>query len=81
MLVLTRRVGEEIVIANDIHLTVLEVNGQRVRLGITAPSTVRVLRMELLNRNRKPVAVPQGGRINGAAGGITASGAARTPAH
>jgi len=48
MLVLTRRIGEEIVIAGDIRLTVVAVNGQRVRLGITAPSSVSVARMELL---------------------------------
>jgi carbon storage regulator len=48
MLVLTRRVGEEIVIAGDIHVTVLAVRGQKVRLGITAPLSVPVARLELL---------------------------------
>jgi len=48
MLVLTRRIGEEIVIAGDIRVMVVAVNGQRVRLGITAPSSVPVARMELL---------------------------------
>jgi carbon storage regulator len=48
MLVLTRRIGEEIVIAEDIHVTVVAVNGQKVRLGISAPSSVRVARRELL---------------------------------
>jgi carbon storage regulator len=48
MLVLTRRIGEEIVIAGDIRVTVLAVTGKAVRLGITAPSSVRVLREELL---------------------------------
>ncbi len=50
MLVLTRRVGEEIVIANDIHVIVLSVKGKHTRLGITAPSSVPVTRMELLAR-------------------------------
>jgi len=48
MLVLTRRIDEVIVIAGDIRVTVLAVNGQRVRLGITAPPSVHVARQELL---------------------------------
>lgn len=48
MLVLTRGVGEEIVIAGDIRVTVVAVNGQRARLGITAPPSVAVARKELL---------------------------------
>jgi carbon storage regulator len=48
MLVLTRRVGEEIIIDGDIRITVVAVKGDRVRIGITAPDDVRVLREELL---------------------------------
>jgi carbon storage regulator len=48
MLVLTRRVGEEIVIADNIRVTVVMVKGQTIRLGITAPSSVPVVRRELL---------------------------------
>jgi carbon storage regulator len=51
MLVLSRRAGEEIVIARDIRVTVVAVNGQRVRLGITAPRSVNVARRELLAEN------------------------------
>lgn len=47
MLVLTRKAGEKIRIGPDITLTVLEVQGNRVRLGIDAPDDVRVLRAEL----------------------------------
>jgi carbon storage regulator len=50
MLVLARRVGEEIVIGGDIRVTVLEVRGNQVRLGIVAPQDVRVLREELTHR-------------------------------
>lgn len=49
MLVLTRRVGEEIVIGDDIHVTVTAVHGNKVRLGITAPTFVPVMRPELLS--------------------------------
>jgi carbon storage regulator len=48
MLVLSRRVGEEIVIAGDIRVAVLETSGKRVCLGITAPYAVPVIRLELL---------------------------------
>jgi carbon storage regulator len=52
MLVLSRRIGEEILIANDIRVTIVEVKGGRVRLGITAPLSVRVERQELRGRSR-----------------------------
>ena len=48
MLVLGRRVGESIVIAGDITVTVLEVRGEMVRVGIDAPRSVVVQRAELL---------------------------------
>ena len=48
MLVLTRRLGEEIVIADNIRISVVALEGRKVRLGITAPASVRVLRLELL---------------------------------
>jgi carbon storage regulator len=47
MLVLTRKPGEKLVIGNGITVTVLEVVGNRVRLGIEAPESIRVLRGEL----------------------------------
>jgi len=50
MLVLTRRVGEVIVIDHNIRLTVVSVRGERVRLGITAPEYVQVDREEIHER-------------------------------
>jgi carbon storage regulator len=47
MLVLTRRIGERLVIAGDVEVAVLEVAGSRVRLGITAPDSIGVQRAEL----------------------------------
>jgi carbon storage regulator len=47
MLVLARRVGEEIVIDGRIRIRVTEVQGNRVRLGITTPEKVRVDRAEV----------------------------------
>ena len=50
MLVLTRRVGEEIVIDGDIRVTVTGIRGDKVRIGISAPEFVRVDRDEVHQR-------------------------------
>jgi len=50
MLILTRRVGETIVIGDDIKITVLGVKGNQVRIGVNAPKTVTVHREEIFNR-------------------------------
>lgn len=50
MLVLSRKVGEEIVIAGNICIRVTVVQGDRVRLGISAPLNVDIQRRELLER-------------------------------
>ena len=50
MLVLTRRLGETIVIADNVRVRVLAVCGNSVRLGIKAPDAVRIMRAELLLR-------------------------------
>ncbi len=50
MLVLTRRLGEEIVINGDIRVTVVLVKGDRVRLGIVAPASIPVDRSEVHER-------------------------------
>lgn len=47
MLVLTRRVGEEIVIDGNIHVSIISIRGNHVRIGISAPPTVRVDRREV----------------------------------
>jgi carbon storage regulator len=50
MLVLTRRVGEEIVIDGNIRVTVAAIQSGRVRIGVTAPRHVRVDRHEINSR-------------------------------
>ena len=50
MLVLTRKLQEQITIGDDIVITILQVRGQAVRVGIEAPRNVRVLRAELADR-------------------------------
>jgi len=49
MLVLSRKKNESIVINNDITVTVVEIRGDKVRLGIVAPKTVPVHRQEVFD--------------------------------
>jgi carbon storage regulator len=50
MLVLTRRIGEEIIIDGDIRITVVAIGPSKVRIGVTAPPHVTVDRMEVHER-------------------------------
>jgi carbon storage regulator len=66
MLVLTRRVGEKVVIGNEIVIEVLSVTGDGVRLGITAPRETSIHRYEVFaeiqEANRKASAPALGAR-------------------
>jgi len=50
VLILTRRVGETIMIGDEVTVTVLRVKGNQVRLGVNAPKTVSVQREEIFHR-------------------------------
>jgi carbon storage regulator len=63
MLILTRRVGETVVIGNDVDVTVLGVKGNQVRIGIKAPREVSVHREEIYKRIKDEA---QDGHVNGA---------------
>ncbi|HEX4299713.1 MAG TPA: carbon storage regulator CsrA [Gammaproteobacteria bacterium] len=53
MLILTRRVGETLMIGDEVTVTVLGVKGNQVRLGVNAPRTVAVHREEIYERIRR----------------------------
>lgn len=53
MLILTRRVGETVVIGDDVTVTVLGVKGNQVRLGVNAPREVAVHREEIFERIKR----------------------------
>ena len=53
MLVLSRKIGEKIVIGESIVLTVINIDRGKIRLGIDAPKEIKVFRSELLLEERK----------------------------
>jgi carbon storage regulator len=68
MLILTRRVGETLMIGDEVTVTVLGVKGNQVRLGVNAPRTVAVHREEIYERIRREQdggGTPPGGNANG----------------
>jgi carbon storage regulator len=73
MLILTRRVGETVVIGDEVTVTVLGVKGNQVRLGVNAPREVAVHREEIFERIKRERAnghgeeVPVAQVVNGAA--------------
>lgn len=64
MLILSRRINEKIVIGENITVSVIEVRGDQVKLGIEAPKTVKVFRQEVFDaiqgENRRAAAASSG---------------------
>jgi carbon storage regulator len=54
MLFLTGKIGEEIIIDEEIRITIVDIEGNRVRLGFTAPRETVVDRREIYERRRRP---------------------------
>ena len=59
MLALTRKKGESIIIADDIEVKILEIKGDKVRLGIEAPKNISIYRKEIydqiVNQNKEAI--------------------------
>ncbi len=53
MLILTRRIGETLMVGDDVTITVLGVKGNQVRIGVNAPKDVAVHREEIYQRIQK----------------------------
>ncbi len=68
MLFLTRKVGESIVINDNIELTVVEVRGKSIKLGFTFTPDAKVLRRELHDRIKADGAAGKAGPPEGAEG-------------
>ena len=50
MLILTRKIGESLIIGDDVEITVLSVRGNQVKLGVNAPKEIAVHRQEIYER-------------------------------
>ena len=81
MLVLSRRVGEEIIINDNIRVTVVAVKGDRVRLGIVAPRDVTVDRSEVHERRMQFATAVVGADADAAIGVLPAKHADDTMVH
>lgn len=64
MLILTRKLGESVYIGDDIKVTLMEIKGNQVRVGVQAPSSVRIYReeiyLQILEENKSAAQLSQG---------------------
>ena len=58
LLVLSRKLGESILLDGGIEIQIVKVQGSKIRLGITAPKNIKVIRAELQGKERKDAVLP-----------------------
>ena len=58
MLVISRKLGERIILADNVEITVLQIRGKAVRLGVAAPRDIAVNRREVQAGRQKPIPSP-----------------------
>jgi carbon storage regulator len=75
MLILTRRIGESLRIADEISVTVLNIRGNQVRVGIEAPQSVSVHREEVIDRMAARGKTTNGTSLTANGTSLTANGA------
>ncbi len=64
MLVLARKIGERVLIGEEVEITVLSVRGEQVRIGIAAPAAVNICRAELADQvSRENAAAARGASV------------------
>ena len=59
MLVLTRRIGETLMVGDEVTVTVLGIKGNQVRIGVNAPKAIAVHREEIYQRIKRSESVPE----------------------
>ena len=64
MLILSRKESERIYLGDDVVLTIVRIHGDKVRIGVEAPSDVRILRRELDDQTIEASRVPEGLRVS-----------------
>jgi len=63
MLILTRRIGETLMVGDDVAITVLGIKGNQIRLGVDAPKDVSVHREEIYQRIQRELGVEEPNRF------------------
>lgn len=84
MLILTRKPGQGFTIGDDIEITITEVSGDKVKVGINAPRHVKVLRLELaetVEQNQQAAAKAAAGSLRALAAGLHRAGKAGEDTH
>ncbi|HNY22582.1 MAG TPA: carbon storage regulator CsrA [Treponemataceae bacterium] len=72
MLILSRKINEKIMIGEDISLTIIEIRGDQVKVGVEAPKSVKVFRQEVYeaiqNENKAAAAATSNANLDGLSG-------------